>query len=90
YLDRRHSVPGTTPFFRVPGYPVTPAIVLILVTVVWFNGLYREPLPTGAALATILFGAVIYYVGHARGWLSDGSAVADKQKETSKTGDEPQ
>ncbi|MCI0338296.1 MAG: amino acid permease [Acidobacteria bacterium] len=90
YLVRRHSVTGTTPFFRVPGYPVTPAIFLILVTVVWFNGLYREPLPTGAALATILFGAVIYYVGHARGWLSDGSAVADKQKETSKTGDEPQ
>jgi basic amino acid/polyamine antiporter, APA family len=73
YVVRRKSVSGSMPYFRVPGYPVTPAIFMTLVAVVWVYGLKREPEPTIAALATILAGALVYFIGRSYGWLSDGT-----------------
>ncbi len=75
YKIRRDSAEVTNQFFRVPGYPVTPAIFLVLVAVAWFYGLKQQPLPTLAALGTILIGAAIYFIGRARGWLRDETFV---------------
>lgn len=58
-------------YFRTPGYPVTPAIFLVLMAVAWFQGLKERPVPTGAALLTIVAGVVIYYLGSARGWFTE-------------------
>jgi basic amino acid/polyamine antiporter, APA family len=73
YIVRRKSVSGSMPYFRVPGYPVTPAIFLALVVALWSYGLKREPEPTIAALATIVAGALVYFIGRSYGWLSDGT-----------------
>lgn len=61
--DRTHSI------FRTPGYPVTPAIFLILEVFAFLQGLKERPVPTGAALLTIAAGIVIYYVASRLGWL---------------------
>jgi basic amino acid/polyamine antiporter, APA family len=71
YVVRRKSVGGSMPYFRVPGYPVTPAIFLGLVVVVWIYGLRREPEPTIAALVTILVGALVFFIGRSSGWFSE-------------------
>jgi basic amino acid/polyamine antiporter, APA family len=55
--------------FRIPGYPVTPAIYLLLVAVAWIEGLRESPSATGAALATIALGSIIYFVGLKFGWI---------------------
>ncbi len=55
--------------FRVPGYPVTPAVFVGLVLVAWAYGLQERPLPTSAALLTIAGGIVAYRVGRGFGWL---------------------
>ena len=66
---RKRSPGSGKEHFRVPGYPVTPAIFLALVGIAWIEGLRQSPGATGAALATIAAGALIYYVGIARGWI---------------------
>ena len=73
YLVRRTSSATATQFFRLPGYPVTPAIFLIMVAIAWFQGLKQQPLPTGAALVTILVGAAIFFIGRYHGWLKEES-----------------
>jgi basic amino acid/polyamine antiporter, APA family len=78
YIVRRRSTAGSIPHFRVPGYPVTPAIFLALVVVVWVYGLIKEPEPTGAALATVVAGALVFFIGRSYGWISDGT---EKQEE---------
>lgn len=55
--------------FRTPLYPL-PAVVFVGVTVAaWGNGLLQAPVPTGAALATLAAGALVYAVARRRGWL---------------------
>ncbi|MEP7273456.1 MAG: APC family permease, partial [Acidobacteriota bacterium] len=69
YWVRRSTRDKGGAHFRIPGYPFTPAIFLALVGVAWFEGLRESPKATGAALATIAAGAIIYFVGRARGWI---------------------
>jgi APA family basic amino acid/polyamine antiporter len=73
----RDPAPGV---FRVPGYPVTPAIFIALVLTAWVYGMQERPIPTGAALLTMGGGVVAYAIGRARGWLAerphDGHAPA--------------
>ncbi|MFN0086258.1 MAG: APC family permease [Blastocatellia bacterium] len=57
--------------FRTPGYPVTPAIFLSLILISFVQSLRERPIPTGAALATILIGIGIYFLSRRRGWLRD-------------------
>ncbi len=47
--------------FLTPGYPVTPAIFLGLELTAFLLGLWERPLPTGAALVTILAGIGFYF-----------------------------
>jgi APA family basic amino acid/polyamine antiporter len=58
--------------FRLPGYPVTPAIFLLLELTAFVQGLKERPKPTGAALLVIAAGIVIFYVARAVGWLGAG------------------
>jgi len=46
--------------FLTPGYPLTPAIFLGLEVTAFTLGLRERPIPTGAALATILIGMLVY------------------------------
>jgi APA family basic amino acid/polyamine antiporter len=65
--------------FRVPGYPLTPIVFLILVVVSLVNGLIERPRPTGAALATILAGVLVYFIGRGSGWFG-GNTRNDTQQ----------
>ena len=56
--------------FRVPGYPVTPAIFVVLVVAALTNGFLDQPWLTGAAFATVGVGALLYGVARRLGWLS--------------------
>ncbi len=56
-IRRRGNPPGA---FLTPGYPFTPAIFLVLELTAFILGLRERPKPTGAALATILAGILIY------------------------------
>lgn len=55
--------------FLTPGYPVTPAIFIALEISAILLGLWERPKPTGAALATIVAGMVVYLIGRRLGWL---------------------
>ncbi|MEP7340648.1 MAG: amino acid permease, partial [Acidobacteriota bacterium] len=57
--------------FRTPGYPVTPALFLVVEITVFIQGLKTNPKPTGAALLTIVAGVIIFYVARAFGWLDN-------------------
>ncbi|MBS1809691.1 MAG: amino acid permease [Acidobacteria bacterium] len=69
YFARRKNITHSPDYFRVPGYPVTPAIFILMVIVSWVQSLREQPIPTGAALLTIIAGMVIYYVARAFGFL---------------------
>lgn len=69
-VSRRQKNNGSK-IFRTPGYPVTPALFLLVELTVFAQGLRSNPKPTGAALLTILAGVVIFYISRAFGWLSD-------------------
>lgn len=70
--DRGAGSAGAEGRFRVPGYPVTPALYLVVVVFALGSGLLERPGPTGAAAATIAAGAAIFFVGRRQGWLSPG------------------
>ena len=55
--------------FRTPGYPVTPALFLLVELTAFVQGLRNSPKPTGAALLTVVVGIIIFYVARAFGWL---------------------
>ena len=69
YFARRKQIAHAPSYFRVPGYPFTPAIFIALVLVSWVQSLREQPIPTGAALVTIIVGVVIYYGARALGWI---------------------
>jgi APA family basic amino acid/polyamine antiporter len=69
WVVARKDTDRTRGIFRTPGYPVTPAVFLILEVFAFAQGLKERPVPTGAALLTILAGIVIYYLANALGWL---------------------
>lgn len=69
YIARRKNIAQTGDYFRVPGYPVTPAIFLVMVAVSWVQSFREQPKPTMAAVFTIVAGVVIYYIARAFGLL---------------------
>lgn len=46
--------------YRVPGYPVVPAVFLVVATLFLANALWSEPLNTGLTFALILAGVPVY------------------------------
>lgn len=71
YFARRNNITHASDYFRVPGYPLTPAIFILMVIVSWSQALWREPKPTGAALLTIVAGIGLYYIARAFGLLAE-------------------
>ncbi len=69
YLARQKNIAHSPDYFRVPGYPFTPAIFITMVVVSWVQGFREQPWPTSAALLTIIAGIVIYYAARASGLL---------------------
>jgi basic amino acid/polyamine antiporter, APA family len=69
YWMRHKKIAAAPDYFRVPGYPWTPAIFLATVVVSWVQGFREQPWPTSAALLTIVAGIVIYYAARASGLL---------------------
>jgi basic amino acid/polyamine antiporter, APA family len=69
YWMRHKKIAASPDYFRVPGYPWTPAIFLVTVVVSWVQGFREQPWPTSAALLTIVAGIVIYYAARASGLL---------------------
>jgi APA family basic amino acid/polyamine antiporter len=61
--------------FRAPGYPFTPAIYLILTVFTFIQGLRESPVPTGAALLTIVAGIAVYFIANALGWLREAESA---------------
>ncbi|HMV48078.1 MAG TPA: amino acid permease, partial [Blastocatellia bacterium] len=69
-VSRRQKTNGPN-IFRTPGYPVTPALFLLVEVTVFIQGLKTNFWPTFAALLTIGFGVIVFYVSRAFGWLED-------------------
>jgi APA family basic amino acid/polyamine antiporter len=70
YVVRRASPVDPKGNFSVPGYPVTPAVYILLVIFLWIQTLRDQPKPAVYALATIAAGVVVYYIGRALGWIA--------------------
>lgn len=71
YWARRKHIAQSSDYFRVPGYPLTPAIFIAMVIVSWVQGFRDQPKPTSAALLTIVAGVVIYYAARAWGLFTE-------------------
>lgn len=71
YWARGNHIAQSADYFRVPGYPLTPAIFIAMVVISWVQGFRDQPKPTSAALLTIVAGIVIYYVARAGGLLAE-------------------
>lgn len=56
----RHTRPNAARTYKVPGYPVVPAIFLIVATLFLANALWSEPVATGLTFAAILLGLPVY------------------------------
>jgi basic amino acid/polyamine antiporter, APA family len=65
-LYRLRKRPDLTRPYRVPGYPVLPAVFIAGVVYLVGNALLTDPLWTGVTFAIVLAGAPVYYVCFAR------------------------
>ncbi len=70
YFARRRAITQTGNFFRVPGYPFTPAIFIGMVIISLVQSFREEPKPTGAAFLTIILGIALYYAARGLGWIT--------------------
>ena len=57
----RGREPQATRAFRTWGYPVTPALYVVMSVLILINGLVSKPLPTGAGLLVMGAGIPIYW-----------------------------
>ncbi len=80
YLIRRRSQDHPPHVFLTPGYPVTPAIYLLMTLIAFVHGLREDPWPTGAALLTVLAGVGVYFIARRRGWLSEDHEALQTEK----------
>jgi basic amino acid/polyamine antiporter, APA family len=62
----RRTRPDLPRPYRVPGYPVVPAVFVAAGIYLVGNALLTDPLPTAATLAMILAGIPVYYVAFKR------------------------
>ena len=60
--------------FRTPGYPVTPAVYLILTSMLTIAAFWQRPVVSAAALGSILLGIPFYYF-----WRRGGPSRARRQ-----------
>ncbi len=74
FVVRRPGDATPTDAFVTPGHPV-PALVFVAITIAaWAQGLISTPVPTTAALATLIVGGLVYAFARGKGWLPDAPA----------------
>ena len=56
----RQRQPLNPPGFRVPGYPVTPVLFILVTALIVINTIYTAPIPTLAGIAVMLLGLPFY------------------------------
>ena len=61
FVLRRH--PEIARPFRTPGYPVTPAVFLLLMAWMVVHAVIERPVVAAAGLATVGLGVVVYLIG---------------------------
>ncbi len=83
WIVSRRQKDNVSKIFRTPGYPVTPALFLLIEITVFIQALKTDWKPTGAALLTIVAGIIIYYVSRAFGWLKESDAPTTMEGESS-------
>jgi APA family basic amino acid/polyamine antiporter len=66
YRDRRR---GSDDVFRIPMFPLPPVIFLVVTVWALGNAMIDRPVPTGAAMVTILLGGVAFEAGRRLGWM---------------------
>lgn len=77
----RQKMPSDSPtIFRTPGYPVTPAVFLLLEVFAITQGVRERPIPTLAALGTIAAGIIIFFLARALGWLNGAETVRNRER----------
>jgi amino acid transporter len=64
----RGREPQATRAFRAWGYPVTPALYVVVSMLILLNGCVSRPLPTGAGLLVMGAGMPIYWWFSGRRW----------------------
>ena len=57
----RQKQPLNPPGFRVPGYPVTPVLFILVTALIVINTIYTAPIPTLAGIAVMLLGLPFYF-----------------------------
>jgi basic amino acid/polyamine antiporter, APA family len=82
YVIPRPAKEDDPHIFRAPGYPITPAIYVILTLIAFIQGLRESPIPTGAALVTIALGVGVYYLARSNGWLVETTTEPEIPKIT--------
>lgn len=71
YFARGRQLSNGDRHFRIPFYPFTPAIFVLMVAVSWLQSLREQLYPTLASLVTILGGIVIYFISRKLSMISD-------------------
>jgi len=85
YLVRRKSPSDPKTHVSVPGYPLTPAVFILLVIFSWIRTMREQPRPAVYALITIVAGIAVYHIGRAMGWI----AATSKTRSEIETSVEP-
>jgi len=67
----RHREPEATRPFRVPGYPLMPALFVVVAAAIVVNTIISEPLRAGVGLAVVMAGLPAYMVWRRRGTAGD-------------------
>jgi APA family basic amino acid/polyamine antiporter len=74
WLVRQQAITGSAKVFHTPGYPLTPALFVLLEVFIFLQGWRARPGPTSAALLTIAAGAIVYLIASRLGWFTDHSS----------------
>lgn len=70
----RKKYPDAARSYKVPGYPFTPIIFILMSAMVVVNTLVRAPLESGIGIAIVLTGAPVYFFWRRHQQRQDGAA----------------
>jgi APA family basic amino acid/polyamine antiporter len=74
----RRLRPDETRPFRAWGYPVAPAVFVVVSALIVLNAIWRNPIPSGAGVIIILAGLPLYWYLRRSAVSSQRSAVSDQ------------
>jgi basic amino acid/polyamine antiporter, APA family len=74
----RRLRPDETRPFRAWGYPVAPAVFVVVSALIVLNAIWRNPIPSGAGVIIILAGLPLYWYLRRSAVSRQRSAVSDQ------------